>query len=203
METATHIPAWQRKQEILDAALTLFAEKGYEATSTRALAHHLKVSESLIFRYFESKRDILLDLVDTPALREFEAELTSTLAAPETDEEERWSRVFTGLLRYLRKNRSLIRVLYDEAQRDREVAGVFYDKVLSGLGEPIQRHFDARVASGEYREFDTLILRRAFFGAALNIVIAEDWLHLEDKLPSDERTGQELARALIRGVLKR
>ena len=52
------------RQLILDAALDLFAERGYHATSMRALAGAVGVRESAIYHYFESKEAILGAVVE-------------------------------------------------------------------------------------------------------------------------------------------
>lgn len=51
------------QQQILNAALTLFAEKGYAATATGAIARRAGVAEGLIFKHFRSKKELLLRLV--------------------------------------------------------------------------------------------------------------------------------------------
>lgn len=47
---------------VLDAAAALFAEKGYSATTTRAIAQKAGVNEVTIFRRFGSKKGILAAL---------------------------------------------------------------------------------------------------------------------------------------------
>lgn len=45
-----------RKQEILDTAMRLFYEKGYEATSMADIAKEMQVVQGLCYRYFASKQ---------------------------------------------------------------------------------------------------------------------------------------------------
>jgi AcrR family transcriptional regulator len=53
-----------RKNQILNAATVIFAQKGYTATSTREIARKANVSEGLIYSYFESKDHILLAILE-------------------------------------------------------------------------------------------------------------------------------------------
>ena len=48
------------ERRILGAALALFQSKGFEATTTRAIARRAKVAEGTVFNYFETKEDIAL-----------------------------------------------------------------------------------------------------------------------------------------------
>ncbi len=48
-----------KQQKILDVALELFANEGYNAVSTNMIAKKAGVSEALIFRHFENKKGLL------------------------------------------------------------------------------------------------------------------------------------------------
>lgn len=48
-----------KKEKILSAALSLFAEEGYRSTSTSKVARRAEVSEGLIFRHFVNKEGLL------------------------------------------------------------------------------------------------------------------------------------------------
>ena len=56
-------PKAQRTRErILEAALALFAEKGYEATTMRDVAREADASLGLAYRYYASKEEFALEL---------------------------------------------------------------------------------------------------------------------------------------------
>jgi AcrR family transcriptional regulator len=52
-----------RKQQILDAAVRLFYEVGYEGASLRDLATRVGINKATIYHYFESKEEILFHIV--------------------------------------------------------------------------------------------------------------------------------------------
>ncbi len=58
-----------KKESILSAALELFANDGYSATSTSKIAKKAGVSEGLIFRHFENKKGLLDAIVESAQLR--------------------------------------------------------------------------------------------------------------------------------------
>lgn len=49
---------------ILDAAETLFAKRGFDATPTREIAKKAKVTTGLVFYYFPTKKSLLKSLVE-------------------------------------------------------------------------------------------------------------------------------------------
>lgn len=52
-----------RKKLILDVSLRLFAEKGYENTSISQITKEAGISKGLFYNYFESKDQLMQDLV--------------------------------------------------------------------------------------------------------------------------------------------
>lgn len=53
------------RERILDAALKLFSEKGFNGTTVKEIADDAEVSKALIYYNFESKDAILLEILDT------------------------------------------------------------------------------------------------------------------------------------------
>lgn len=47
-----------RKQEMIDTAMKVFSEKGYEATSMTDIAKEMQVVPGLCYRYFKSKEEL-------------------------------------------------------------------------------------------------------------------------------------------------
>jgi AcrR family transcriptional regulator len=50
------------RRRILDVALELFAEQGYEKTSLREIAEHLGVTKAALYYHFKTKEDIVVGL---------------------------------------------------------------------------------------------------------------------------------------------
>ena len=53
----------QKKELIMETALELFAENGFHATSISQIAKKAGISKGLTYNYFESKREILDELI--------------------------------------------------------------------------------------------------------------------------------------------
>ena len=52
--------AEERREEILDAALTEFAERGYEGTSADVIARRAGISQPYLFRLFGTKKELFM-----------------------------------------------------------------------------------------------------------------------------------------------
>jgi len=53
----------EKQKKVVVAAIEMFAEKGYAATSTSEIAKRAGVAEGTIFRHYKTKKDLLLSIV--------------------------------------------------------------------------------------------------------------------------------------------
>ncbi|MBJ7332183.1 MAG: TetR/AcrR family transcriptional regulator [Solirubrobacteraceae bacterium] len=54
----------KRRQELVDTAFAVFVEKGYAATSVGDITSRLGLTHGAFYRYFDSKREILDEVID-------------------------------------------------------------------------------------------------------------------------------------------
>jgi AcrR family transcriptional regulator len=59
------LPAETRREQLLASACRLFAEKGYEVTSTEEIARKAGLTKGALYFHFKSKEDILLALIES------------------------------------------------------------------------------------------------------------------------------------------
>ncbi|MCD4694744.1 MAG: TetR/AcrR family transcriptional regulator [Bacteroidales bacterium] len=53
-----------RKQQIMDVALKLFADKGYNSTSISSIAKEAEISKGLLYNYFDSKEALMIQITE-------------------------------------------------------------------------------------------------------------------------------------------
>jgi len=61
---AQRLPAAERREALLEAALRVFAEGSYSGATTAEIARAADVSEPILYRHFASKRDLYLACLD-------------------------------------------------------------------------------------------------------------------------------------------
>ena len=54
------LKAPERRQQLIDVATKLFADYGYDATTTAAIAQAAGVSEPILYRHFKNKQDLFI-----------------------------------------------------------------------------------------------------------------------------------------------
>jgi AcrR family transcriptional regulator len=98
-----------RRERLLEAAASVFAERGYEAARIEQIAEAAEVSAGLLYRHFAGKRELYAELVHR-ADRELFSHLAEA-AAPGPPEGRRLERGLDAVLAFVEGHRNLWRML--------------------------------------------------------------------------------------------
>jgi len=72
-----------RRQQILDAAMAVFAQKGFSRATNKDIAHEAGITPGLIYHYFDSKEAVLKAIIEARSpLRVFRALSSEMLEQP-------------------------------------------------------------------------------------------------------------------------
>lgn len=138
-----------RREQLLSAALELFCEHGYAATSTRRIAEVAGVTEGLVFHYFESKDALLFALMERQTT--FAGRILALVTGPQRGSARSlFSAIAAGFAEVSSDEAALIGFLAAEAQVNPAVR----ERVRAGdafvLGE-LEQLLGRRVQAGELR----------------------------------------------------
>jgi len=169
----------ERRRRILEAAVRVFARKGFHASRVGDIAEEAGVAHGLLYHYFDSK-DELLETI-------FHDTWTELLAAMQDVEEsgaparEQLRGVAAILLRSWRRDPDLVRVLVREVARSPQL-----QEQLAEVGEAfaaIQRMIERGQADGDFRaDLDARLASFVFYGALEEILTG--WVL--GQLPDDD-----------------
>lgn len=131
-----------RRRSILHAAGELFLERPYSQVSISDIAEAAGVARGLLHHYFDSKRDLYLEVVRN-ASKPAGVALGERPANADLTEDQIWTRSIDGLLGFIADNRELwlTSVTVGGPERDDEVATiidesreVLADQTIAALG---------------------------------------------------------------------
>jgi AcrR family transcriptional regulator len=109
------LPADQRRQQLLEVARDVFAQRGFYATSMDEVAAAAGVTKPVLYQHFPSKRALYIELLqETGAqlLRELSQATTRATSGRERVEEG-----FAAYFRFVVQNRSSFRLLFGASMR--------------------------------------------------------------------------------------
>jgi AcrR family transcriptional regulator len=138
----------ERREQILDATLRVFSEKGYSGASMRDIAREVGVTEGLLYHYFESKEQLMNACWKE---RSWRAQLEKILAGAEGVPLDQVLREMIGnFLETLRKNSAMVRLCASEMQHNAEMAAGHVERIEDNK-RLIRGFLQARQAAGEIR----------------------------------------------------
>ena len=100
----------ETRERILLAAASLFADKGYAATSVREIAEGAKVTKPMLYYYFKNKEDLYVQLLDHANLT-FRYLVESSLNVPGTVR-DRLLTFFSTVYGLLLQHLDVVRLIY-------------------------------------------------------------------------------------------
>jgi AcrR family transcriptional regulator len=118
----------ERRLAILDAALAVFAERGYHSSSIDDIARKGGVSKALIYEHFASKQDLYAELLEQHAGELFSA-LAEAISEAGTTASARLATGFDAFYGFVEEHRVAWRMLFREATDPEAV--VVLDRVLA------------------------------------------------------------------------
>lgn len=90
-----------KREDILNAALILFSERGYDGTTVPMIADKAQVGAGTIYRYFESK-EVLVNILFQTHIQKFSDLLKHNYPDESSDMREQFRHVFQQMVRFAR-----------------------------------------------------------------------------------------------------
>jgi AcrR family transcriptional regulator len=171
---------------LLDAAVTLFNERGYEATSVDEVATRLGVTKSAIYHHVPSKVELLRLALDR-ALDALFA-LTQETGATTGPAIDRLEYVVRGSVRVLAAELPFVTLLLrlrgnSEVERSALQRRREFDRVVTGLVRAAEHEGDVRT------DVDPAVLSRLLFGTVNSLT---EWYR-----PGGDLSAEDLADAVV------
>ncbi len=156
----SELAEWRREQ-ILDAALEVFGNKGVDAATMKDVAAAAGVTPGLLYHYFDSKEALSLAVTaDRGFLAELRELLTDSANRPA---DEVLAEVATGFDRILSERVALVSLFMSGVGNPTIKAGL--DEILQATQQALGDYLAARVEVGELRPHDSYTLVVLLFNA--------------------------------------
>jgi TetR/AcrR family transcriptional regulator, fatty acid metabolism regulator protein len=176
-----------RRAELLEAAVRVFAAKGFHASRVGDIANEAGVAHGLLYHYFRSKEEVLETIFrETWSGLVRETERIEVSGVPFREQLRRFARIYLGSWLVTPE---LVRVLVREVGRSPEV-GERVDEIR-GLFKALRRIVESARDRGEVRaDVDVGFAATAFYGALEEILTG--WVL--GQLPAEE---EDVERAVV------
>jgi AcrR family transcriptional regulator len=153
-----------RRRQILMGAAQVFAEKGFHKATTKEIAKAAGISEGTIYNYFDTKRELLLAMIELIGLQSLKG---IVIEAPPDDPKMLLTMLMRDRYQLLQQYGQLMAPIIAEIFTDADLREAVYRQILMPFITHLEQYIQARIDSGELRRIDPMIAPRAFIGAAI------------------------------------
>jgi TetR/AcrR family transcriptional regulator len=192
----------QRRQQLIRAAMRLFALKGFDGTTTREIARAARINEAIIFRHFPSKEALYWAVVSSriqaagrqKRMREY-------LDSADLNIAQALAGIAENLLDRTREDAELTRLLIFSALRNSRLSDSFFRTYMSGTYRSIANFIRRGIKAGQFRKVDPMLGARTFLGLiSSHILLDELFGGGRDRIHKPGVLGRQLADLWLNGM---
>jgi AcrR family transcriptional regulator len=159
-----------RKQQILDAALKVFSNKSFAEATTAEIAQEAGIAEGTIYKYYRSKRELLVAVVKTFVMTESFLRIFEHVG--ETDYPTFLTDVLNNRLDFIGdKGKAHMLLLIGEILRDPELREIYDRQVIKPVMKRMEKYLDNKADKGEFRSVNTAVVTRVLGGMVLGLLL--------------------------------
>jgi len=162
------------REKILETAIELFAEKGFNGTTTKEIAEAAEVNESLIFRHFSTKRELYGAIIEKKIDDEPGIELPIQTYKDSKDDRLIFKSIAERMLDKCGKDSSFIRLLHFSALEGHELSDMFFSTYVEYVDMLLCDYIEGRIAEGAFKNVHPLCASQAFIGMVVNHIIVQE-----------------------------
>lgn len=191
-----------RRDQVLQAARTLFIRNGYRGTSLRDIAREAHLTMGAIYHHFRNKEDLYLAVLHDNRILPYILRLGGLVASPEFP--ENLEEVGREIWQAARENKDFFKLVYVDILEfgGRNVKPLVQEMRAATVtfAEGLLRE---RVARGEMADLHPQVVLRCLTDTFLHYYLEE--MMLEKSLAAevgldDEEVARQLARILLHGI---
>jgi|GEM_PF-2026511 len=173
----------QPKERILEAAVKLFAEKGFDATSVDEIARLAEINKAMIYYYFSSKDELLSSII-RKSINEFTSIIEEIDLSRFDNLEEMIKAIVREAINYIDGYNMVIKIFQRESLSKSSKWGTNIIDTVSIVFERVESILRKKFAASI--TVDISLVEQIIF---TNLVIG--YLNIKDKLLSNELTDEE------------
>ena len=195
--TDRSIASEEKRRLILDAAVRVFAQKGYHTSRVGDIAEEAGVAHGLLYHYFSSKEEVL-----ETVFRDAWTELLEAFARVEQADapaSEQLRQIAAILLRSWRRDPDLVRVLVREVGRSQQLPARVDEigHVFASIGRIVVRGQE----EGEFRsDLDPKLASWIFYGGIEEILTGWVLGQLDDGDEAVAEAERSVCRIVVGGL---
>jgi AcrR family transcriptional regulator len=163
----------ERRQEIIRAAMEVFARNGFGGSTTREIAKNAGISEAMIYSHFRNKQELYAAIIDEK-LQESEPLYYPLDAMRNKDDPRVFTTIAANYLRRHSEDTTFLRLLLFSALEGHELASMFVAGPVRKFFEFLAEYIGERIEEGAFKPVNPEISSRCLLGMVHYFVLVRE-----------------------------
>lgn len=158
-----------RRNQILDAATKIFAEKGFARATIKEIARVAGIADGTIYIYFKNKEELMLGLMHRINQSDQRADDFAQAATQPTEEFS--GAYFRQRMEFMSTQLATFQAILQEVLGNEKLRKEYLEKVIEPTMTVAKPYFDALIASGKIRPIDPAMTINVITGSVLGLLL--------------------------------
>lgn len=143
----TRLNKEQRRQQILDDAMSVFVKNGFTGSTTSEIAKAAGISEITLYRHFNSKQEVFLEGIEPVFFHSIKESLDEY---KHLDNKSKLEHLLIKRILFIKENRDIIKLILKESNLLEEIVKVNYIEDSTEMVKDTLKHIDIHVCNESY-----------------------------------------------------
>lgn len=193
----------EKQLKIIQAAVEIFAEKGFAGSSTSEIAQRAGVAEGTIFRHYKTKKDLLLSIV-APMVSKLIGpfvwnEFKDVLDKDYSSLEEFLYDMAINRIKFTRKHLKIIKILLQEIPFQPDLKDAFKRQVGMKIYQRLSEIIEYFKSKGEVIDMPTQSVVR-FIASSFIGLLASHFILMPDQPWDEEKEIRDTIQFIMNGL---
>ncbi|PJI08731.1 MULTISPECIES: TetR/AcrR family transcriptional regulator [Clostridium] len=199
--------AEDREKDIMEAAIKIFSEKGYNAATTSEISKEAGIAEGTLFRYFKNKKALLAKIIMFSSKVIGKSIITDRLNKiieknKDKDIKEILKLIILDRIDLLEKNKKIFKIVVTEIQYQEDLKEAFVNNIIFAVKDMAYGYIEHNAEIKEkLKDLDLMVVGRTLIGSVIMLVMQEEFFPNLIKVDREVQV-EQMVEMFLHGLLR-
>ncbi|MDV3426266.1 MAG: TetR/AcrR family transcriptional regulator [Bacillota bacterium] len=185
------MPKENTEDRIMDSAIKLFYQKGYNGASTSEIAKEAGIAEGTIFRYFKTKKEILNQVLIKLIENLSQSLITDRMDMLLKENKGQSTRdilkvILSDRVVMIDENWETIKIIITEMQFHEDIKEAFFKNVVSRVDKLLDKLIESGIEKGCIKNINKVLIKQVIVGNFASYIIRKKFMNCEEIINIDD-----------------
>lgn len=204
-ENAQEEEITERHWQILNAAVKIFSEKGFDGARTSDIAKEADIAEGTIFRYYKTKKDILKGLMIPMTVRFLKPLIFRSLQKIMEEDEgksinEILEEIVLDRISLVRKNFPLLKIVAIESIYHPDIFENLRNEIAPKILPAVEKFIEKKIKENEIKNLEPRLITRTIVSVIFGYIFTTSFLPEQFPAKDDKEEAKIIVDIILNGI---